>query len=150
MKAFIYEGELYIRAIPSKNLFRSTMVHDVVNRGNIFAINVATQQLTIIPGKSEVEHCEVSCVGGSKKPLDTEVAVCNTRTMPSAVKKELAELRIRLAAPKFVVGNRVRLRWWSVGSSVIVRAHKVGEDKEHRYQLTGFGTWYNEHDLEKA
>jgi len=126
------------------------MVHEVVNRGDIFALNVNTQEFTIIPGKSEVEHCEVSCVGGIKKPLDTEFNACDTAPIPPAVKMKLAELRIRLAAPKFVVGDRVRLRWWSVGSSVIVRAHKVDEDKDHLYQLTGFGTWYSEHDLEKA
>lgn len=58
MKAFIHNGEVYLRCIPSKALFRSTMVHEVVNRGDIFAMNVNTQEFTIIPGKSEVEHIE--------------------------------------------------------------------------------------------
>lgn len=60
MKAFIYNGELYLRCIPGKQLFRSTMVHEVVNRGDIFALRVSDQLFTVIPGKAEVEHLEVS------------------------------------------------------------------------------------------
>ena len=58
LKTFTYKGELYIRAIPGKNLFRSTMVHEVVNRGDIFAVRVSDQSLTIIPGTSQVKHYE--------------------------------------------------------------------------------------------
>ena len=60
MKAFIYNGDVYIRAIPSKRLFQSSMVHEVVNRGDIFAVRCSDQQLTIIPGKSAVEHIELT------------------------------------------------------------------------------------------
>lgn len=56
MKTFTYNNELYIRCIPGKNLFKSTMVHDVVNRGDIFALRVSDQVMTIIPGKAEVVH----------------------------------------------------------------------------------------------
>lgn len=60
LKAFIFNGDVYIRCVPSKKLFHSTMVHEVVNRGDIFALRCKDQQLTIIPGKSEVEHIELS------------------------------------------------------------------------------------------
>jgi hypothetical protein len=60
MKAFYYNNELYIRCIPGKNLFKSTMVHEVVNRGDIFAIRVKDQLLTIISGQAEVEHIEIT------------------------------------------------------------------------------------------
>lgn len=59
MKAFICSGDLYLRVIPSKYLFRSTMVHDVVNRGNIFALRLKDQMLTIIPGGTVVEHIDI-------------------------------------------------------------------------------------------
>lgn len=58
--SFYYKNELYIRVIPSKILFRSTMVHEVVNRGDCFALRVSDQQLTIIPGKSQVTHTHIS------------------------------------------------------------------------------------------
>lgn len=58
MKAFFFEDEYYIRAVPSKNLFKSTLIHEVVNRGDIFAIRVRDNLLTIIPGNSEVIHLE--------------------------------------------------------------------------------------------
>lgn len=59
MKAFYYKDQLYIRLIPAKRLFNSTTIHEVVNRGDIFAMNVATQEFTVVPGKAEVVHCEV-------------------------------------------------------------------------------------------
>lgn len=57
---FYYNGTLYIRLIPSKNLFRSTMVHEVVNRMDVFAMDVATQQFTIIKGTAEVEPVQLA------------------------------------------------------------------------------------------
>ena len=56
MKTFTYQNELYIRCIPSKMLCRSTMIWEVVNRGDIFALRVRDQVLTIIPGTAEVVH----------------------------------------------------------------------------------------------
>jgi len=56
LTAFYYKGELYIRAIPGKSLFNSTMIHQVVNRGDVFAVRVSDQTLTIIPGKAAVTH----------------------------------------------------------------------------------------------
>ena len=58
MKTFTYNNDLYIRCIPGKNLFKSTMVHEVVNRGDIFAVRVRDQMLTVIPGDAEVAHSE--------------------------------------------------------------------------------------------
>ena len=59
MKGFIYNGDIYLRAIPAKTLFNSTLVHEVVNRGDIFAVRCSDQKLTIVPGNSEVEHVEI-------------------------------------------------------------------------------------------
>lgn len=59
--SFYYNNQLYIRVIPSKRLFNSTMVHEVVNRGDVFALHVETQQLTIIPGKADVTHAKIDC-----------------------------------------------------------------------------------------
>ena len=58
MKTFTYNNDLYIRCIPGKNLFKSTMVYEVVNRGDIFALRVRDQVLTIVPGDVQVEHSE--------------------------------------------------------------------------------------------
>lgn len=62
MKAFIYKDRTYIRLIPGKNLFKSTMVHEVVNRGDIFGMDIQTQVFTIIPGTAKVEHIILSSV----------------------------------------------------------------------------------------
>ncbi len=59
LKVFELEGVLYLRVIPGKKLFQSTMVHEVVNRGDIFAVRLEDSVLTIIPGKSQVTHHEL-------------------------------------------------------------------------------------------
>jgi hypothetical protein len=56
LKTFIYRDELYIRLVPSKRMFQSSLVHEVVNRGDVFAMRVRDQQFTVIPGKAEVTH----------------------------------------------------------------------------------------------
>ena len=59
LTSFYYKGELYIRAIPAKSLFRSSLIHDVINRGDVMAMRVRDQSLTIIPGKADVIHVDV-------------------------------------------------------------------------------------------
>lgn len=61
IKLFKWKDEWYIRTIPSKKLFNSTMVHEVVNRGDIFAVRLSDQALTIIPGK-ETDVVWMSCL----------------------------------------------------------------------------------------
>ena len=56
LNTFIYQDQIYIRCVPAKSLFKSSMVHEVVNRGDIFAIRCSDQVLTIIPGTAKVEH----------------------------------------------------------------------------------------------
>jgi hypothetical protein len=62
MKVFLYKDELHLRVIPVKKLFNSTMVHEVVNRGDVFAVRLHDQALTIIPGKYEAEFFDVELV----------------------------------------------------------------------------------------
>jgi len=58
LKTFYYKDELYVRLVPSKMLFRSTMIHEVVNRGDVFAMRVSDQHFTVIPGTAQVDHTE--------------------------------------------------------------------------------------------
>lgn len=67
LKTFYYNDELYIRLVPSKRMFQSTMIHEVVNRGDVFAMRVKDQQFTVIPGTAEVLHSEHWLVIKSKQ-----------------------------------------------------------------------------------
>jgi hypothetical protein len=58
LKVFIYKNDYYVRVVPGKKLFLSSMVHNVVNRGDIFAIRVRDSLLTIIPGDALVQHLQ--------------------------------------------------------------------------------------------
>lgn len=71
LKTFIYQNELYVRLIPGKKMFHSTMVHEVVNRGDIFAMRVRDQQFTVIPGKAQVEHTEHT-LNATVAPAETD------------------------------------------------------------------------------
>lgn len=52
---FKHKGKIYLRITPGKKMFHSTMVHEVINRGDIFAVNMDTAIYTVIPGKDKVE-----------------------------------------------------------------------------------------------
>ena len=59
LDSFYYKDQLYVRVVPAKTLFHSTLVHEVVNRGDVFAMRVSDQALTIIPGKAQVSHIKI-------------------------------------------------------------------------------------------
>ncbi len=65
MKAFIYNNRTYLRLIPGKKLFQSTLIHEVVNRGDIFGMDIETQVFTIIPGKATVEHIDIHAMASA-------------------------------------------------------------------------------------
>ena len=89
MNTFIYENEIYIRVIPAKSLFKSSMVHEVVNRGDIFGVRVSDQVLTIIPGNSQVTH--------TKHDI-TKSAINQTPATSSTSKAEARTLRLKQLA----------------------------------------------------
>lgn len=103
MKAFRYNNELYLRAVPGKQLFRSTMVHEVVNRGDIFALRIRDQVLTVIPGTAAVEHLEMNpqFVVQPQTLLTLEL----TEQEVAQHRAENARAKLR-AIRKFMVGNR--------------------------------------------
>lgn len=59
MRAFIYEGDIYLRVIPVKRMFQSTMVHDVVTRGDVFAVRMKDSSFTVVPGTANVTHIDI-------------------------------------------------------------------------------------------
>jgi hypothetical protein len=59
-KAFLYKDQLYIRITPCKRLFNSTTVWEVVNRGDFFALNLATKTFTVISSKAEIEAVDLT------------------------------------------------------------------------------------------
>lgn len=55
LQCIIFNDKTYIRVVPGKKLFQSTLVHSVVNRGDVFAVCLETGVLTILPGTASVE-----------------------------------------------------------------------------------------------
>jgi len=49
MKVFLYHDIPYIKVVPVKKLFNSTMIHEVVTRGDFFAVNLLDSRLTVLP-----------------------------------------------------------------------------------------------------
>jgi hypothetical protein len=52
---FLYQDKPYIKVIPSKRLFNSTMVHEVVTRGDFFAVCMLDHSLTILPTNTNLD-----------------------------------------------------------------------------------------------
>jgi hypothetical protein len=49
IKTFQYKDDTYMKIIPCKRLFNSTTVHEVVTRGDFFAVNLRTGIFTVVP-----------------------------------------------------------------------------------------------------
>lgn len=47
---FLHEDAVWLRAVPSKALFNSTLIHEVINRGDFFAVRKRDGLLTIMNG----------------------------------------------------------------------------------------------------
>lgn len=52
---FMLGGIPYIKIVPSKRLFNSTMIHEVVTRGDFFALNLLTNVFTVLPQNSDAD-----------------------------------------------------------------------------------------------
>ena len=50
LKALNIDGRNYYKVIPAKRLFNSTMIHEVITRGDFFAVDLETGTLTILAG----------------------------------------------------------------------------------------------------
>ena len=87
MNILRWEGRLYIRAVPAKSLFRSNLIHEVITRGDVFAVSCDDNKLTIIPGTAQVEQFDCDA---------------NFVAKPPKVRPSLASYRERLALQKAI------------------------------------------------
>ena len=103
------DGELYIRVIPSKSLFKSTMIHEVVNRGDVFAIRVSDSALTIISGKLAVEHSKHSLVPIAKQETKTSIKSVLSNIDVALERANLRLLRDQVALAQLKHGDNLSL-----------------------------------------
>jgi len=89
IKCFSYQGRIYTRSIPVKRLFNSNLIHQVVTRGDVFATQLSTGELTIIPADAEVLHFELEVP--AVEILSQVVATATP--IPPGVKEELRARR---------------------------------------------------------
>lgn len=52
-RVFVYNGIPYMRVTPVKRLFNSNMVHEVITRGDFFAVDLRSGSLTVLPQGSD-------------------------------------------------------------------------------------------------
>lgn len=46
---FMWKGDPFMKIVPVKRLFNSTMIHEVVTRGDFFAVNLLDNTFTVLP-----------------------------------------------------------------------------------------------------
>lgn len=59
LNCFEHEGKTYMRVTPAKSLVRSNMVYEVLARGDVFAVELPSGRLTILPGKGKIKPKEI-------------------------------------------------------------------------------------------
>ena len=52
-RTFVFNNTPFMRVTPSKALFHSTTVYEVITRGDFFAVDLTTGTLTILKGGSD-------------------------------------------------------------------------------------------------
>lgn len=45
---FVLNNQAFMKVVPAKSLIRSTTIHEVITRGDFFAVNLSTGELTVI------------------------------------------------------------------------------------------------------
>ena len=68
MNYFCYNGVPYLRIIPCKQLFKSTTIHEVVNRGSFFAVNMNTRVFTVLPNGADEGCTQVEVIKETVTP----------------------------------------------------------------------------------
>lgn len=68
MKAFIHNSHTYIRVIPSKYMMNSTMIYEMITRGDILAMDITDQKLVCIKGTESVQHIELNLLNVVEDP----------------------------------------------------------------------------------
>lgn len=52
-RTFVFNNTPFMRVTPSKQLFHSTTIYEVITRGDFFAVDLSTGVLTILKGGSD-------------------------------------------------------------------------------------------------
>lgn len=103
MKIFELDGKLYSKVVPSKTLFHSTMVHEAVTRGDVFAIRLQDMSLTILSGKlvEAAEKINAYVIPHQEVAKETKQPAAKVDTITVAkMKKQLKAIDAGLEASK--------------------------------------------------
>lgn len=94
MKCFYYKDRLYTRILPSKRLFNSTTIYEVVNRGDVFALCLEDMRFTVIPGKLSPVFFDVQLSGNFQDALQMPLF---PEKLPSQKNPSKASIRLPTA-----------------------------------------------------
>lgn len=89
LPTFTHNKQLHLKITPAKKLFNSTLIHEVINRGDVFALNLSTGIFTILP-RHRYE--------GAHVVHQTHDLVSSAATMAAAhrAKEKATEAKVRL------------------------------------------------------
>lgn len=100
MTFFELDGKIYLKVTPTKRLFNSTTIHEVVNRGDVFAVRVEDMTLTVLSGelvsKVEKQGCLLVSLEPAPMPIAKKEKKVDTVTV-AKMKKAIAETKEVLA-----------------------------------------------------
>lgn len=60
-ECFLYKGALFMRVKPTNFLTNSTLINDVINRGDCFFVDLSTGNVTAYKGDQVVTPVETFC-----------------------------------------------------------------------------------------
>lgn len=63
---FTFKNEIFMRVKPTGFLLNSSLIGDVINRGDIFVVNLSKGTVRAFQGDIEVQECDVQISGQVK------------------------------------------------------------------------------------
>ena len=89
LHTFIHNDQLHLKITPAKKLFNSTLIHEVVTRGDIFALNLSTGQFTVLPRHVLDTQCRQYEL---RETPESKQLTLNLKQRASKAKSRLVEL----------------------------------------------------------
>ena len=94
LKALNIDGRNYYKVIPAKRLFNSTMVHEVITRGDFFAVDIETGTLTVLAG--HLQHSAPSNTFNLTRHLPAQTPLKPVKDERAKLKELVEQMRLEL------------------------------------------------------
>ena len=94
LKTIYLDGRNFVKVVPAKRLFNSTMVHEVCTRGDFFAVDIETGTLTVLAG--HLQHSAPSNTFNITRHLPAQTPLKPVKDERAKLKELVEQMKLEL------------------------------------------------------